>query len=102
MYSIIDTPNFRILTVQLPTTKKFTSGGELIELDKTGMAFIPLGKIVSVCKVLHFQMSSVRMTKSIQALHHNSNIAKFNLSCDDLVAREKEILLSSLDQLENI
>ena len=102
MYSIIDVDDGRILFKLPSCTKIFTSGGKLVEFNTKGMAHLPKGSMVSVCKVLHFQKSSIRMTKDIQALHHNSNISEFSLSCDNLVAREKEILLSSLEVIENL
>jgi hypothetical protein len=102
MYSIIDTPDFRILSVELPTNKKFTTGGEIVKLDKNGLAFIPLGDVVSVNKVLHFQMSSIRSIKYRQQLHNNAGITKFELQGGTIEVDEEEILLSSLEQIENI
>lgn len=102
MYSVMETPNGRAL-LKLPQCRNtFTAGGKLVKFGKDGMVLLPKNTKVAVCKILHWEMQAIRMTKNKQMLYHNSNIAKYELSGDNITIDEEEILLASLEVLETL
>ena len=102
MYSITEFEGGRILS-KLPQCRNiFTSGGKLIEFGKKKSVILPKDTVVSVNRVLHWELKTIRQTKDIQALHHNANIQKYNLSGGNIVVHDEEVLLSSLEVIEVI
>lgn len=100
MYSVLDTPKGRAL-IKLPSCKKiFVSEGKLIKFQNN-MAMLPKDAKIGICKVNHWEMHQIRMTKNKQLLHHNSVIVKYELG-EQIPFDEEEILLASLEVLETL
>jgi len=101
MYSVIDTENGRGLIKLKTCTKKFTTNGKLVKFSSSGMVLLPVGSMISVCKTLPWVFHHIRMAKSKQSLHYNAIIEKYDLG-EYIDADEEEMLLASLEVIENI
>lgn len=99
MYSVVDFGDIRILQKDQNCAKKFVAGGRLVKFNKTGIAYLPKGVKISVCKILYHEFHKIIMAKNRQLLYHNSTIERHQLG-EHIPFDTEEVLLSSLEVVE--
>ena len=101
MYSILDVDDGRILLKMAGCREIFMAGGKLVKFGKNGMVKLPKDTKVSICKVNHWEMHTIRMTVNRRSLHFDAMAERYNLG-EPMGVDEEEILLASLEVLETL
>lgn len=99
MFIVSETPVGRVLTKVKECRKIVTVNGEIQRFGKKKSILLPLESKIAICKVNHWEMQNIRMTKNRINMRDNSNIVEYELG-EQFTLDEERILLSSLEVLE--